>query len=175
MGLDISAYKGLSFAAPGAGIDEDGEVDDAGGYFQIYLNKDFPARAADLPDPCVCASSQDSMGFRAGSYSGYSAWREALARMAGYAGEGHTAGDSSLQAVWDAQEGPFWELIVFSDCEGAIGPSVSAKLSADFESNREKAVAFAEGESDGEYFLSRYESFAQAFAMAADGGAVCFH
>ena len=176
MGLDISAYQGLTFAPPGQGLDENGYPDDSNGYFGVYINPDFAARAADLPNPCVCASSTGSMGFRAGSYGSYSRWREQLAHMAGYPAlvdeEGHSG---HAVGAWAVDSGPFWELIHFSDCEGAIGPSISAKLSADFQEHMDAAHGFDAAHEGGGYFLSNYQEFAKAFAMAADGGAVSFH
>jgi hypothetical protein len=65
----------------------------------------------------------ESMGFRAGSYSGYNWWRRHLSLMA--LGE-------EPEDVWaepPMYEGrPFVELIDFSDCEGCIGPRTSRKL-----------------------------------------------
>lgn len=176
MGLDISAYQGLTFAPPGQGLDQDGHTDYANGYFRIYVNPDFAARAADLPTPCICASNAGSMVFRAGSYGSYSRWREQLAHMAGYPSIRDDQGHSGHSAgAWNVDSGPFWELINFSDCEGVIGPSVSAKLSADFQKHMATAHAYDEANQDGGYFLSNYENFTKAFAMAAEGGAVSFH
>ena len=177
MGLDITAYEGLAFVAPGQGLDEDGKVDYASGYSRIYVNPDFPAHGSDLPDPCVFSDSRASHSFRAGSYSGYGVWREALAELAGYpAVDDGTGRASHAMGAWAAVGGPFHEIINFSDCEGAIGPRVSAKLSADFEAWRPKAQAFSSTSAPyDEWFIEVYEDFAKSFAMAAQGGAVCFH
>ena len=58
-------------------------------------------------------------------------WNE-LATLAGYAG---------ADDAWERTDGPFWELINFSDCEGVIGPKTSAKLAGDFAAFQEKADA----------------------------------
>lgn len=171
MGLDISAYQGLCLINPALAH----ELEDDPNSSSIYINKDFPARAADLPNPCRFSSSADSFGFRAGSYSGYSRWRELLAEFAAYHVEPGRPGYAD--SAWNADSGPFWELICFSDCEGAIGPSVSAKLSADFQERHTAAVAWAHARpnGDGDHFMHTYNNFARAFEMAAQGGAVSFH
>jgi len=121
MGLDISYYRRL-VPAPDAPKDEYGEHD----YMQFFtLHDGEDRRAADLKPGVYSFDERDS--FRAGSYGGYNAWRSELAKFAGY---------ESSTYVWDNREKvagqPFVELIDFSDCEGVIGPSVSAKLARDF-------------------------------------------
>lgn len=174
MGLDITAYEGIGFAPPGHGIDEDGRPDSAAGYDGAFINPHYPSRADDLPNPCVFADCRDQRHFRIGSYSGYGRWRESLAELAGYPAVKSSHGLSHSEGAWAAAGGPFHELIDFSDCEGTIGPRASAKLSADFADWRERAQAFAAARQNGR-FLEVYEQFAQAFAMAAEGGAVCLH
>lgn len=76
---------------------------------------------------CKC----DGVEFRAGSYSGYNAWRETLAELAGI---------KNLEAWWKEQgsalnrkgETPFHELINFSDCEGKLPYKECVELLADF-------------------------------------------
>jgi len=94
MGLDITAFQDLVFAAPGEGRNADGEVDDEAGYFELYIDADRQDRAAGLPSPCVCRGYGDSTGFRAGSYGYYSVWRNQLAQLAGY-GNGAEATEES--------------------------------------------------------------------------------
>lgn len=77
--------------------------------------------------------------------------------------ESHAAG------AWSAEAGPFWELINFSDCEGIIGPVVSAKLARDFQEYQEKANSQLT-----DYDLERYNSWRQAFELAAENGVVRF-
>lgn len=169
MGLDITAYSGLSKL--NAHKNDDGEaVDNATGetlhwdaYCSPYVNPDFPDRAVSLEVDGIYGY-EDSFGFRAGSYGGYNQWRDMLARMAGYAG--------GAQGAWDSEGGPFWELINFSDCEGSIDATVSAKLAADFAEFQPKAEAFAAANS---YFLELYATWRRAFEMAAQGGMVDFH
>lgn len=175
MGLDITAYSGLAFVKPsdyahqedenGNPLDHD-EALESLGLQEIHVNPDFASRAADLPNPCVFSVAATTFGFRAGGYSGYCHWREALADIVGYEG--------GIHGAWRSSGGKFWELIHFSDCEGAIGPSVSAKLSRDFEENR-AVVEAACAKAGHSHFMEIYECFAKAFAIAANGGAVSFH
>jgi hypothetical protein len=73
-------------------------------------------------------------------------------------------------AAWGMSEGPFWELIHFSDCEGTIGPEVSAKLAQDFARYQDQADAHPD-----ERFRDLYATWRTAFEMASQGGAVDFH
>lgn len=169
MGLGITAYRNLTkidavFNADGEPIDpttrEPLHYED---YTQVHVNFDFPERADPLEDLAIYAY-EDSMDFRAGCYGGYNGWRATLADLAGY---------TPTQAWQGEAEGkPFLELVNFSDCEGAIGPIVAAKLAKDFAEWDERAKAFRNPETD--WFYDRYKLWRQAFEMAADGGVVKF-
>jgi hypothetical protein len=177
MGLDISAYSKITkidavFDASGEPIDpatrEPVEYD-----MQAYINGEFPGRADDIEDQAVY-KAVDSFGFRAGGYGGFNAWRNELAKMAGYPlGQYEQYGemwDSYCVACWNGAKGPFSELIHFSDCEGIIGSAVAAKLAKDF------ADYHAEAEKvEMPFFINKYVEWRKAFEMAANGGAVRFH
>jgi hypothetical protein len=171
MGLDITYYSNLKkldcvFNADGEPI---GVID----YFQAYVNPDFPGRADDIENKAVY-SYDESGGFRAGSYSGYNAWREELAKLAGYpATEDVSFGIKNMRhdaGAWKVTEGPFWELIHFSDCEGVIGAAVSAKLADDFAKFQPQADAHTD-----EWFRDLYAQWFTAFNVASKSGAVSFH
>ena len=68
-------------------------------------------------------------------------------------------------------------MINFSDCEGAIGTVVSARLYRDFVENEEKANNFPANPSnfDKEYNLETYKKWKEAFRLASDAGVVIFH
>ena len=176
MGLDISAYRQLKLLKTRE--TEDGYVVDVTtgerleNYCYVFIEEGFEDRAEDLVNRAYYAYG-DSMGFRAGGYSGYSDWRETLARIAGYP-QVQYSGFRGVElrhdaAAWNATHGPFWELINFSDCEGTLGAAVAAKLVRDFQAYRPQA------EAEGGSFLEKYLRWEQAFVMAADGGAVRFH
>ena len=169
MGLDITAYTKLTKVADGTE-----ELRQTEGYDwrtqwlvtpgDIALTeKDFPGRTIGLaPGLYSYAKRHD---FRAGSYSGYNDLRRWLAVLAGH---------GTPEAVWAKRqaampcEGPFVELIDFSDCEGIIGPVVSAKLARDFADFQDRVGDFG-------YDAQLYGHWRRAFEMAADGGAVDFH
>ncbi|MDQ2139558.1 hypothetical protein RBI14_15440 [Alcaligenaceae bacterium B3P038] len=182
MGLDITAYRQLTKLD--CVFDEDGEPIDASTKepldydLRVYINPDFPGRADDLT-PKAIYSATESIGFCAGGYGGYNAWRDSLAQLAGYPkgtyeqyGQRH---ESYCQACWDGAQGPFAELINFSDCEGVIGTAVSAKLAADFAKFDDQAIQHSEMSNRPDWFYPLYREWRAAFEMAADGGAVNFH
>lgn len=177
MGLDITAYSNLIPGQPGEGFDADGDVLWDDGWVRLYENPDFPGRADGLD--CSLAYREDeaeSMGFRAGGYSGYGNWRNQLAKLAGYPEvrvDRYNTGNVELRhdhSAWNAESGPFWELINFSDCEGTLGPVVARKLAQDFADFQEQADRHPD-----DYFRERYADWRQAFEMARNNGAVCFH
>lgn len=170
MGLDITAYSKIK-AEPN-GFDTDGDLIDWDNHFTIYINPHFQAQSEGLQEK-TAYSYDESHGFRAGSYSGYNGWREQLAKMAGYpAVEVERYGRKDFHhdaGAFAATSGPFWELINFSDCEGALGEAVCKKLLIDFNQ-------FAsEAEKDDSYFKDRYQDWYKAIRLGADGGCVCFH
>jgi hypothetical protein len=158
MGLDITAYKNLTKVHT---VTEDEDVWSEG-LTTLYNNKDFPNRFEGVEEG-VAYSCEERFGFCAGSYSGYSHWRELLAKLAGYNGAN------------EEDDKPFFELINFSDCEGTIGPVVSAKLAKDFADHQAEAEADVMEEDEWGYFKQCYADWRKAFEMAADNGAVSFH
>ena len=165
MGLDIRYYARLE--ASDAMVSDDADPWDLE-VFKPTVNSDFESRAIGV-DPNVWYRDEERGHFRAGSYSGYNRWREALADAVGM---------PSPRDVWDGkvEAGPMYELINFSDCEGTIGPVVSAKLARDFDEQRDRVTGWAaiQPREDREYFLRKYEEWASAFKVAADGGCVVF-
>lgn len=163
MGLDISYYRTATLA-PGGDPDEDWER-----FRRVYVNPAFPGSADELEDRAVYEVT-DGEGFAAGSYGGYNDWREQLAKLAGYRPvEAEEPRHQHSAGAWAATGGPFWELINFSDCEGAIGPAVSAKLAKDFADHQPKA------DEVGGHFAEKYAEWRKAFETAANGGFVEFH
>lgn len=160
MGLDITAYRRLSVLDVADVEFEDEEEDYALNAMKLYDNPDFPGRIGSLDAGAFYDEGEESFSFRAGSYSGHSAFRRDLENLTQY----------SAEAV---DSGPFYELLWFSDCEGTIGPEVSAKLYQDFVDFDERAATF--NIPDHDWFYSKYNDWKRAFKLAADGGAVVFH
>ena len=73
------------------------------------------------------------------------------------------------KGAWVATEGPFWELINFTDCNGVLGTAVCQKLAKDFADYEVSARSLEDKE-----FLYTYLQFKAAVEWASDGGAVVF-
>lgn len=167
MGLDITAYTQLKKIVTLS--EEDAEkvsefIDPVSAWLTLThrVEDAFPGRAEGIEaNTLYCFPYQQNMKFCAGSYGGYGEWRRVLAKLAGY---------GTPEALWkNYRTGPFSEMIHFSDCEGIIGPVVSAKLARDFEEFKNK---IAEQE---KWWQDLYGTWSKAFTMAADHGAVDFH
>jgi hypothetical protein len=160
MGLDVRAF---SRCRPDTNTGED--QDDL---IHVY-GRDFPERLDGRAEGYY-VSDDEGFHFRAGSYTGYSRWREKLCRLALGVSPEETWGD---QIVFGGAN-PFFELIHFSDCEGAIGPETSAKLLHDFDEWFDRASQATERGEWDEYDFRVYQNFKRAFTIAADGGFVVF-
>jgi hypothetical protein len=158
MGLDIIAYRNLKIVEEPE-LDEDGDLIDWDTQWKPGASMDwsetyFPGRGEGV-NPSAVYTWEESLRFRAGSYSGYNWWRRKLEQFAN--------GDD------------FQELINFADNEGVIGPVVSKKLANDFVKNKEEAIEFSISLDDGEWWFEQYNRWQEAFEMAADNGAVDFY
>lgn len=173
MGLDITWHSRLTKADGNEGFDEHGEVRYDDGWFTLWVNDEFPGRADEIESRCAY-QSEGFGAFTCSDYSRYNRWRDELAKLAGWPlGKYEQYGrawDSYAASAWQATEGPFWELICFSDCEGVIGAAVSAKLAKDFADHQAKA-----DEHPDEYFRQQYAKWRNAFEEASDRGCVHFH
>lgn len=162
MGLDITAYEKVTK------VSQEQELtykEDA----HVWINNDFSSHD-ELEEGVKYKREGKELKFRAGSYSGYGAWRRQLAKIIG----------QDINHIWENPHSyyPFVELINFSDCEGTIGPQTSAKLAKDFQEWDERAREFGKEENHPlpEWgFYVRYKKWREAFELAANTGAVCFH
>lgn len=168
MGLDITAFSKLKKAVGNEAFDDSGELKYKDGWVRLNKNYDFPGRADDIDDRHAYKYGS-FRHFPAGSYSGYNRWRDQLAQLAGYPLTKWRGEQSHAEACFQGAIGPFSELINFSDCEGVIGASVSAKLAKDFADFQEDADAH-----EDQRFRLLYAEWRKAFEMAADDGAVAF-
>lgn len=177
MGLDITAYKNLKkvdtvFNGDGEPLDPvtHEPMED---YFRPYVSSDFPTQAQGLEHKAVYVY-ENATWLSCGGYGRYNGWRETLAKLAGYPArqferiKGYVETTHAMGAFY-AESGPFRELVCFSDCDGVIGPVVSAKLAKDFADFDSQAKAV------GEAFYEQYLGWRRCLEMAADGGAVEFH
>jgi hypothetical protein len=171
MGLDVTAYSKL-VEAPDAERDADGELVDWEGMASFFDNPDFPGRFEGLKEGMAYKIEGECSGLSSG-YGTYNGWRDELAKLAGYPSEAYERHGSTQYShsvpCWNGAQGPFAEQINFSDCEGTIGPVVSAKLAKDYAEFAERAEVV------GGYFWEKYQEWKTAFELAADEGAVNFH
>lgn len=160
MGLDVTALRQVRY------LGTDGDEDDMyeNGFVHAYVNDDFAGRADGRKSGYYEAA--DRLDFRAGSYSTYNMFREALAQM---------ALGISAEIVWlngeRYRDAPFYELIQFADNEGIIGPAPAKRLAEAFAAH--DAQARASWGEDSYYYLT-YRRFRQGFEMAADDGLLDF-
>lgn len=145
------------------------------GYRQICVNSDFPSHASGIDHGSVYYYQSCDVIWNGGA-SAYGDWRELLAEIAGYEPalcKQHSGGRRQKLSYWAGahrvESGPLMELMRFSDCEGVIGPRVSAKLADDFRGLDGKAKAIL----DADHYLF-YTEWRQAFETAGEGGAVIF-
>jgi hypothetical protein len=135
---------------------------------------DFPARAVDLGPAYRPTERWDfAMG-----YGWFNRWRERLALLVGITWL-HEWWDQAhaLEASGREPTEPFWQLINFSDCEGALGPSVCTRLATDFDAwaDRASAIVYSPG-IDGASWSRSYETWRKAMHDAArTGGLIEFH
>lgn len=162
MGLSVSAYKKISK------VDVTNDDGERLGYLRAWVNPDFPGRADEIEHRAWYAYEDSCKGISR-SYGGYGDWRNQLAELAGWPTK-PGAKRSHAESAWEAESGPFWELINFADNEGVIGAAVSAKLAKDFAAYQEKADAHPD-----QFFRAGYADMRRAFELAADGGCVDFH
>jgi hypothetical protein len=166
VGLDITSYSRLKRI--GRHQEERVWCDDST-HVAAYAYTDFPASFAglDIVGTEQHASHAFLLGgcyeitpetvtfrFRAGSYSGYNAWRSDLA--------------SQFNPEWKP-ELPFFELIWFADNEGTIGPAAAAKLHREFVQHAPQYQPAMDNHG------CSYQDWLYAFKLAADGGLVDFH
>lgn len=187
MGLDITAWSHIKRM-------EEQDPDDYS-CIRVWRHSSFPLHC-ELEEGCYETTDlTDVHRFRAGSYSGYNVFRDVLTLC--------TTGVPS-SSFWENedlyQESPFFELVNFSDCDGAIGPKYSALLYEDFVQNRERFIANVRQEIDYSketsdplalepefildlnlseetiaYYIEQYDNWLKAFELAKDDGLVEFH
>lgn len=179
MGLDITAYSKLEFAKEFPNYDSAEEAfpwDGAtvrftyGAWAYDGFDRIAPLAKPEGDKVVVYVCKGEELKFRAGSYGGYSYWRNWLARVANGLDAQDVWNTRNLQRTRDL---PFYELIDFSDCEGVIGTDAAKELAIDFAAFQDKVDALT-GE-DNEYNQTKYAQWRKACELAADGGAINFH
>jgi hypothetical protein len=177
MGLDITAYSNLKSIGRHVEFGEWCEDDD---HITAYAYDSFPRsfRGIEvlgehdhlLHGGCfIETEATETIGFRAGSYGGYNAWRQDLADQFNPV-ECQIEGGRPSMTEPDPDK-PFYELIWFADNEGSIGPEAAKDLLEDFQTH---AAAYIRPDLY-EWYPHVYANWTRAFELAADGGLVRFH
>lgn len=183
MGLDITAYSKLQVLTPEeikASERSIGVLVDFGE--EVITLSDSQIKSPNnqirdmAPGTYYRSAETEEYDFRAGSYSGYGAYRKMLSEC--FLG-------ARPEEVWRNESvyrgQPFFEQVNFSDCEGFIGPEVSAKLHEDYEEGRDQWYEFLKelyaGDEDGIKWrmMSIYDNWTKAFEVASDDGFVWYH
>ncbi|HZN71411.1 MAG TPA: hypothetical protein VFC00_06980 [Micromonosporaceae bacterium] len=172
MGLDITAYSNARLVD--RHVDFPREWCEDEDHCQVFAYDSFGHSYRGLADAdrfttlggegfiggrCYDISDSRTHSFRAGSYSGYSWWRERLA------GTFNPHRDADL---------PFYELIWFADNEGDIGPLAAADLLGDFHAGYEAWQAECEGDTY-DFHREVYNDWTKACELASDSGFIDFH
>lgn len=131
---------------------------------EFHINSDFPHAAKDII-PNAVYTFEEKYGWHSGSYSGYNQWRSLISQVAGWEND---------QDAWDnGQVGdPFFELIMFSDCEGTLGTQVCKKLLQDFINFEDKYNNMI---GENSYYKDLYQEWKTGLELAAQNGAIKFH
>jgi hypothetical protein len=182
MGLDITAYSQITlleilpddeaWQEKYGDADEDDDAPDPDRPL-VFLSADlpFPDRLAPLAVPrsgiAVYQGTGDAFAFRAGPYSYYNHWRKQLSLL---------VTGLPPEQLWKSRDLaetrrlPFYLLIDFSDCEGAIGPQAAQVLAHEFAQFQPQANAYEDDD-----FRELYADFRCAFELVGDSGVVVFH
>jgi hypothetical protein len=188
MGLDISYYK------LGKRVEVDENIERySDEWYEKYGNGPELIRLSDYYGWDQSDGMMDGFyeadylgSFRAGSYSGYSWFRNTLTKLANIA----LLENDKLKDMYGPDSEPFESLTNFSDSEGFIGPFTSRDLATtfnDFEGPIIKDIIkmakygvktdlYQEfGKEDLEYFTTKYREWRNAFEAVSGEGVVLFH
>lgn len=186
MGLDITAYSHLNYIGHHEAGEkhpydiEAGEREHIEAYsYAIFaghaLSSALDLRPVDgLPDIAMITAgcfevtdATETYGFRAGSYNGYSLWRNDLAaRFNPYRPyEPGTEPDPGK---------PFYELLWFADNEGTLCTEAVRNLLDDFLEHSDAYAQALENDYNGAYFIDRYADWTRACELAAENGLIDF-
>lgn len=179
MGLDVMAVKN-------AKLIENPTVNEAEDLTKIYHGY-FGDQCGDLKDGGHYDYDEHKWFCRM-SYGRYSYFRNDLAKIGGwpefivpkpsyddpdYDNKSYYHRHPNVAAIYnqdgDEVEGPFVEVVCFSDCEGFISADFCKKLHADFVNHQSKAEELF---SDNESFLNMYNGLRDAFEFGSHSGFV---
>lgn len=174
MGLDITAVSSVVECVSDAW--DEFEDDDSLGYDDVlglFQHPDFKAQADGIANGIYSVEGV-RFGFRAGSYGGYSRFRNLLSDCV------HGV---AVEEIWSEpgkwKTKAFFSILNFSDCDGFIGPQTSKELHEDFKKHRDAFHEYCQDASNAasDYTVEVYDNFMRAFAIASElgKGIVSFH
>lgn len=176
MGLDIIAMSNMvKVENPESDPNWDAEFEYLSDGYKAYHLRGMERSFSGLEEDAWYRMTEDSdiVEFRAGSYGGYNEWRNALALL----GAGIRA-DEMWADPDKYQDYPFFLLINFADNEGSIGPNAASLLDMQFAVGRteidQKARAHFTDDHEYEWFMDKYDDWAEAFKLARENGMVYF-
>lgn len=197
MGLSVEYYSQIEpvkSALPNGCVCGECDLDDEAccicdEYVQAKFIDGFSSQYEGLERDAVYKSNGEQGEFYGLSCSGYTDFRDALAKMVGYPmatlnvyREGPT--EKHLWGAFEAKSGPFLEQLNFPDCDTCIGPAASKRLYDDYVKFERMAKSFHIEENylfadvmkdaDGTMFYRVYKQFMKAFEVALDDGLVSF-
>ncbi len=176
MGLDIAAYSKLE---PKRDERVDAVMESLfipqGEWVIEFTETDERPRCQDMKSGTWHMTDEtQTMDFRAGAYSTYNSFRRHLSEaILGVTPE----------TIWENEDDfenmPFYEIINFSDCEGAFGPHDSEKLHKDFVEHEKQFKKYilenvGKYDTDSDWFNRMYDNFTEAFRLAANDGVLIF-
>ena len=178
MGLDVQAFRNVIKI-------DDPKVSEADDLCKIYHGH-FPEQCGDLEDGDYYDG--ESQWFCRLSYGSYSRFRDLLAKIGGwpkhetpkpeysdpdYMNKNYFYRCPYVASLYhtgkDSVEGPFVEILIFSDCEGFICAEICKKLFKDFEKFKPNAE---EEFKDSPLFMEFYNGMMDAFLYGSQNGFV---
>lgn len=188
MGLDISCYSNVKVATDGCNIPDGESWCEADDHVSVYAYTGFThaltgvaAEATLRPMPsargdsgiteaacCFDVSESETFGFRAGSYGGYNAFRDALAGLSNRSAGDYWGKDGN-------RDWPFYELVNFADNEGTLDWVAAKALLEDFQRHRDQFARQYKDDAHRSYWVEVYDEWITGLELAADHGLVCFH
>lgn len=181
MGLDITAYHGLSYTdsvrydhVKDVFVNAETNVEYSWESF-VYLQpslftEQWPQTNEGQRDGVY--HYYDKFRFYAGAYSGYAEYRTMLAQSLGYTSHKQALSHMRIKG------GAFHRQIVFPDSEGIIWTKGCAELAEDHAHHRATFELFVRAETRldiADYFQRTYDLFHAAFLIGSVRGCVWFH
>lgn len=176
MGLDVVAHQNiqkLELDTNIIAIDELGADPQFGNYWRVEKHDYFYDHAEGLDDDAFYSSGDEVARFSAGSYSGYSAFREWLVELVDLANTEEKYKDM-LPEGYEITFFEFDSLCNFSDCDGVIGPVYAQRLHEEFKAFEKIAESVSRHENHLYGMYEVYKNFLKAFDMARKNGMVRF-